>query len=35
MAFTDTKASTDRKHTYTVVAVNTAGLHSTKAAAGE
>ena len=35
MAFTDTKASTDRKHTYQVIAVNTVGLQSAKTPAKE
>ena len=33
MVFTDTKASTNRKHAYRVIAVNTAGLQSAKTAA--
>jgi hypothetical protein len=35
MAFTDTKASADRKHTYRVTAVNTVGMESAKTAAKE
>ena len=35
MAFTDAKASADRKHTYRVTAVNTVGIESAKTAAKE
>lgn len=35
MAFTDAKASADRKHTYRVTAVNTVGMESAKTAAKE